>query len=172
MYIALIQILISLSQHRDLAARNILMDENMNCRVGDFGLSVDLAEASDENGGIYSGDEGAKIPVRWTALEVCVWRGRGSMYSRILFLVILLSLSTIFTHAPPLLLLVPYKRPLPFANSRLRRTCGRLVWCCGRSGRMRSCHTRDGTTRRWPNKWPRATVCPSRQTALTRSIAS
>ncbi len=43
----------------------------MNCRVGDFGLSVDLAASDEGEGGIYSGDEGAKIPVRWTAIEVC-----------------------------------------------------------------------------------------------------
>ena len=55
--------------HRDLAARNVLLDDSMNCRVGDFGLSVDLADG-EEDGGIYSGSEGAKIPVRWTSLEV------------------------------------------------------------------------------------------------------
>ena len=42
----------------------------MNCRVGDFGLSVDLSNSSSEEGGIYSGDEGAKIPVRWASIEV------------------------------------------------------------------------------------------------------
>ena len=57
-------------QHRDLAARNVLLDESMNCRVGDFGLSVDLATSNETEGGIYSGDEGTKIPVRWASIEV------------------------------------------------------------------------------------------------------
>jgi hypothetical protein len=48
----------------------VLLDENMKALVGDFGLSVDLAAASEGEGGIYSGDEGAKIPVRWASIEV------------------------------------------------------------------------------------------------------
>jgi hypothetical protein len=61
----------SLRQHRDLAARNILLDSTMTCRVGDFGLSVDLAASEAEENGLYSGTEGAKIPIRWAAIEVC-----------------------------------------------------------------------------------------------------
>ena len=44
----------------------------MNCRVGDFGLSIDLisAEGGGENSnGIYSGGADTKIPVRWSSLE-------------------------------------------------------------------------------------------------------
>ena len=37
----------TLAQHRDIAARNVLIDKEMTCRIGDFGLSVDLA-VSDE----------------------------------------------------------------------------------------------------------------------------
>ncbi len=65
-------LLASPMQHRDLAARNVLLDASMVCRVGDFGLSVDLSTGSDGNDdtGFYAGSEGAKIPVRWTAIEV------------------------------------------------------------------------------------------------------
>jgi len=55
--------------HRDLAARNVLLDKNMVCHVGDFGLSVDLASGDDGEDGVYSGSEDAKIPIRWTAIE-------------------------------------------------------------------------------------------------------
>lgn len=42
----------------------------MVCHVGDFGLSVDLATGDEGQDGIYSGTEDAKIPVRWTSIEV------------------------------------------------------------------------------------------------------
>ena len=59
--------------HRDLAARNILLDKTMTCRVGDFGLSVDLSDSGDD-AGLYSGQEGAKVPIRWTAIEAVCFR--------------------------------------------------------------------------------------------------
>ena len=63
-----------LPQHRDLAARNVLLDKTMTCRVGDFGLSVDLAEKDEDESGFYAGSEGGKIPVRWTAIEAICFR--------------------------------------------------------------------------------------------------
>ena len=60
--------------HRDLAARNVLLDKTMTCRVGDFGLSVDLASTEDDDKGVYAGSEGAKIPIRWTAIEAILFR--------------------------------------------------------------------------------------------------
>ena len=51
----------------------MLLDKTMTCRVADFGLSVDLASAENGGGedeGTYAGQEGAKIPIRWTAIEV------------------------------------------------------------------------------------------------------
>ena len=72
--------------HRDLAARNILVNEHETCKVsrlylgvcaeinlfvihqiGDFGMSRDL---EDEN---YYVSHGGKIPVKWTAPEVCAY---------------------------------------------------------------------------------------------------
>lgn len=60
--------------HRDIAARNVLIDKEMTCRIGDFGLSVDLASVSEEESGIYSGSEGARIPIRWSAPEAVLYR--------------------------------------------------------------------------------------------------
>lgn len=60
--------------HRDLAARNVLIDKEMTCRIGDFGLSVDLASVSEEDNGIYSGSEGARIPIRWSSPEAVLYR--------------------------------------------------------------------------------------------------
>ncbi|XP_065060999.1 ephrin type-B receptor 1-B-like [Rhopilema esculentum] len=49
--------------HRDLAARNILVNEDMVCKVADFGMSRELSEDDAYN------TTGGKIPVRWTAPE-------------------------------------------------------------------------------------------------------
>lgn len=45
--------------HRDLAARNVLISEEGNAKVSDFGL------ARDENFTL----EGGKLPIKWTAPE-------------------------------------------------------------------------------------------------------
>ncbi|XP_065061022.1 ephrin type-A receptor 4a-like isoform X6 [Rhopilema esculentum] len=49
--------------HRDLAARNILVNDDMVCKVADFGMSRELSkdDTYDTTGG--------KIPVKWTAPE-------------------------------------------------------------------------------------------------------
>eukprot|EP00064_Thunnus_orientalis_P015446 superscaffoldBa00002862_g15498 len=51
--------------HRDLAARNILVDENLVCKVSDFGMSRVL---EDDTEAAYTAT-GGKIPIRWTAPE-------------------------------------------------------------------------------------------------------
>ncbi|TKS70269.1 Ephrin type-A receptor 6 [Collichthys lucidus] len=55
--------------HRDLAARNILVDENLVCKVSDFGMSRILEDDSDA---AYTAT-GGKIPIRWTAPEAIAY---------------------------------------------------------------------------------------------------
>ncbi|KAH7948257.1 hypothetical protein HPB52_019908 [Rhipicephalus sanguineus] len=50
--------------HRDLAARNCMLSEDFIVRVADFGLSRDVYEKD-----YYSGDNKAKLPVKWMAPE-------------------------------------------------------------------------------------------------------
>ncbi|XP_033097815.1 ephrin type-B receptor 1-B-like isoform X2 [Anneissia japonica] len=54
--------------HRDLAARNILVDETLDCKVADFGLSREKEE------GAYETKGGGKIPVRWTSPEAISYK--------------------------------------------------------------------------------------------------
>ncbi|XP_016050937.1 PREDICTED: ephrin type-A receptor 1 [Miniopterus natalensis] len=55
--------------HRDLAARNILVNQNLCCKVSDFGLTRLLNEFD----GTYE-TQGGKIPIRWTAPEAIAHR--------------------------------------------------------------------------------------------------
>uniref|UniRef100_A0A8C5F098 receptor protein-tyrosine kinase n=1 Tax=Gouania willdenowi TaxID=441366 RepID=A0A8C5F098_GOUWI len=55
--------------HRDLAARNILVDENLVCKVSDFGMSRVL---EDDSEAAYT-TTGGKIPIRWTAPEAIAY---------------------------------------------------------------------------------------------------
>nr|XP_022338524.1 ephrin type-B receptor 1-B-like isoform X3 [Crassostrea virginica] len=57
--------------HRDLAARNILINDNLVCKVADFGLSREID--IDTTDGAYT-TKGGKIPVRWTAPEAIAFR--------------------------------------------------------------------------------------------------
>ncbi|KAJ8033873.1 Tyrosine-protein kinase Src42A [Holothuria leucospilota] len=49
--------------HRDLAARNVLVGDNNNCKVADFGLARVMIE------GVYDSKVGTKFPIKWTAPE-------------------------------------------------------------------------------------------------------
>ncbi|XP_034038719.1 ephrin type-A receptor 4-like [Thalassophryne amazonica] len=65
--------------HRDLAARNILVNNNLVCKVSDFGLSrvlegdPEAAYTTREVTGTYL-SPGGKIPIRWTAPEAITFR--------------------------------------------------------------------------------------------------
>ena len=50
--------------HRDLAARNILVSEDDQCKIADFGMSRNLDDEA-----YYVCTHGGKIPVKWTAPE-------------------------------------------------------------------------------------------------------
>ncbi|XP_070694909.1 ephrin type-A receptor 2 isoform X2 [Pempheris klunzingeri] len=56
--------------HRDLAARNVLVNNSLECKVSDFGLSRVL---EDDPEGTYT-TSGGKIPIRWTAPEAIAYR--------------------------------------------------------------------------------------------------
>ncbi|XP_048406253.1 tyrosine-protein kinase Srms [Stegostoma tigrinum] len=49
--------------HRDLAARNVLVGEELNCKVADFGLARLIRDD------IYHLRSGTKMPIKWTAPE-------------------------------------------------------------------------------------------------------
>merc|ERR550532_328356 len=53
--------------HRDLAARNVLVGDNNNCKIADFGLAKVIED--DE----YSARKGAKFPIKWTAPEAAMY---------------------------------------------------------------------------------------------------
>ncbi|XP_022089698.1 fibroblast growth factor receptor 3-like isoform X1 [Acanthaster planci] len=50
--------------HRDLAARNVLVDDNMVCKVSDFGLARDVINIR-----VYRQGSKGPLPMRWMALE-------------------------------------------------------------------------------------------------------
>ncbi|KAI6171269.1 Protein kinase domain-containing protein [Aphelenchoides bicaudatus] len=50
--------------HRDLAARNILLNKDLICKIGDFGL----CRITENENQIYS-SRGGKLPIRWMAIE-------------------------------------------------------------------------------------------------------
>ncbi|XP_047136138.1 fibroblast growth factor receptor 1 isoform X2 [Hydra vulgaris] len=51
--------------HRDLAARNVLVDENLICKVSDFGFARDIYE--DDH--YLKRSAGGRFPIKWMAIE-------------------------------------------------------------------------------------------------------
>ena len=49
-----------------MAARNILIDENKNCKVADFGLSRNIRDKENER---YEMKHGGQMPIRWMSPE-------------------------------------------------------------------------------------------------------
>ncbi|KAL7670167.1 hypothetical protein ACOME3_005110 [Neoechinorhynchus agilis] len=58
--------------HRDLAARNILVNDNLEVKIADFGLARIL---QDHQEGIYDARQGTRFPIKWTAPE-------GALYNK------------------------------------------------------------------------------------------
>lgn len=56
--------------HRDLAARNVLVGENNEVKVADFGLA---RLVKDKSQNIYAAREGTKFPIKWTAPEAAIY---------------------------------------------------------------------------------------------------
>lgn len=56
--------------HRDLAARNVLVGENNEVKVADFGLARVVKDMSQN---IYAAREGTKFPIKWTAPEAAIY---------------------------------------------------------------------------------------------------
>lgn len=50
--------------HRDLAARNVLVDENIQCKITDFGMARDIKSSN-----YYRKKIRGRIPLKWTAIE-------------------------------------------------------------------------------------------------------
>lgn len=55
--------------HRDLAARNVLVGDNNEVKVADFGLARVLKDLNN----IYAAREGTKFPIKWTAPEAAIF---------------------------------------------------------------------------------------------------
>lgn len=55
--------------HRDLRAANILVGENNDVKVADFGLARLTAKSSDDDENVYEANEATKFPIKWTAPE-------------------------------------------------------------------------------------------------------
>ncbi|KAK0133713.1 Tyrosine-protein kinase Fyn [Merluccius polli] len=53
--------------HRDLRAANILVGDTLGCKIADFGLAR-LIEDNE-----YTARQGAKFPIKWTALEAALY---------------------------------------------------------------------------------------------------
>jgi fyn-related kinase len=55
--------------HRDLAARNVLVGENNEVKVADFGLARVVKDMNN----FYAAREGTKFPIKWTAPEAAIY---------------------------------------------------------------------------------------------------
>ena len=50
--------------HRDLAARNILVGQDRNVKISDFGLTRSVSSDL-----IYMSNKNRKLPIKWMAVE-------------------------------------------------------------------------------------------------------
>ena len=59
--------------HRDLRAANVLVDENNQAKVSDFGLAKLMKERNGQMDD-YLANENTKFPIRWTAPEAMLYK--------------------------------------------------------------------------------------------------
>eukprot|EP00043_Microstomoeca_roanoka_P018805 m.204877 g.204877 ORF g.204877 m.204877 type:complete len:1582 (-) comp16888_c0_seq3:32-4777(-) len=60
--------------HRDIAARNVLLGQNLECKLSDYGLSRVMQVGTTEDANYYTLETNRSLPLRWIAPEMLLTR--------------------------------------------------------------------------------------------------